>query len=61
MSMDFSYNGKKTIQDENQRVIKTYRRQPELQRECEKLKERNKVLENMPEGFCGGKKEIIQK
>ena len=56
VSMDFLITGKKTIQDENQRVIKLTEENLKLQRECEKLKERNKVLEKALKAFVVGEK-----
>lgn len=57
VSMDFLITGTKTIQDENQRVIKLTDANLKLNRECDKLKERNKVLEKALKAFVAGEKE----
>ena len=54
--MDFLITGKKTIQDENIRVIKLTEENLKLSRECEKLKERNRVLEKALKAFVVGEK-----
>ena len=54
--MDFLITGKKTIQDENQRVMKLSEENLKLSRECEKLKERNKILEKALKAFLTGEK-----
>ena len=51
VSMDFLITGKKTIQDENQRVMKLTEENLKLGRECDKLKERNRVLEKALKAF----------
>ena len=56
VSMDFLITGKKTIQDENQRVMKLTEENLKLSRECEKLKERNKILEKALKVFLTGEK-----
>ncbi len=57
VSMDFLITGTKTIQDENQRVIKLTDANLKLNRECDKLKERNRVLEKALKAFVTGEKE----
>lgn len=58
VSMDFLITGSKTIQDENQRVIKLTDANLKLNRECDKLKERNRVLEKALKAFVAGDKEV---
>lgn len=58
VSMDFLITGSKTIQDENQRVIKLTDANLKLSRECDKLKERNRVLEKALKAFVAGDKEL---
>ncbi len=58
VSMDFLITGSKTIQDENQRVIKYKQANQKLTTECDKLKERNKVLEKALKAFVAGEKEL---
>lgn len=58
VSMDFLITGNKTIQDENQRVIKLQQANLKLEKESERLKERNKVLEKALKAFVAGGKEI---
>ncbi len=58
ISMDFLITGNKTIQDENQRVIKLQQANLKLEKEFERLKERNKVLEKALKAFVVGDKEI---
>ncbi|MBK8382765.1 MAG: hypothetical protein IPL16_12935 [Ignavibacteria bacterium] len=54
VSMDFLITGNKTIHDENQRVIKLTDANLKLSKECEKLKERNRVLEKALKVFVVG-------
>ena len=56
--MDFLVTGIKTIQDENQRVIKLQQANLKLEKEYERLKERNKVLEKALKAFVTGGKEV---
>ncbi len=56
VSMDFLITGNKTIQDENQRVMKLTDANLKLNRECDKLKERNRVLEKALKAFVAGEK-----
>ncbi len=56
--MDFLITGNKTIQDENQRVIKLQQANLKMEKEYERLKERNKVLEKALKAFVVGDKEI---
>ena len=58
VSMDFLVTGNKTIQDENQRVIKLQQANNKLNKENEDLKERNRVLEKALKAFMGSKKEV---
>jgi len=62
ISMDFLITGNKTIQDENQRVIKLQQANLKLEKENEKLKERlkerNKILEKALKAFVAGDKEV---
>ena len=58
VSMDFLITGNKTIQDENQRVIKLQQSNIKLSKECDNLKERNKILEKALKAFVVGNKEI---
>jgi len=58
VSMDFLVTGTKTIQDENQRVIKLQHANLKLEKESERLKERNKVLEKALKAFVVGDKEV---
>lgn len=60
VSMDFLITGSKTIQDENQRVIKYKQANEKLTTECDKLKERNKVLEKALKAFVAGEKDITK-
>lgn len=59
VSMDFLITGNKTIQDENQRVIKLQQSNLKLEKECDRLKERNKVLEKALKAFVSGDKKVI--
>jgi len=56
VSMDFLITGNKTIQDENQRVIKLQQANIKLNLENDKLKERNRVLEKAMKAFVIGDK-----
>lgn len=58
VSMDFLITGTKTIQDENQRVIKLQQANIKLTTDCDKLKERNRVLEKALKAFVTGDKEV---
>ncbi len=58
VSMDYLITGNKTIQDENQRVIKLQQANIKLSQDYEKLKERNKALEKALKAFVAGDKEI---
>ena len=59
VSMDFLITGSKTIQDENQRVIKLQQANIKLSADCDKLKERNRVLEKALKAFVAGDKEVM--
>ena len=54
--MDFLITGNKTIQDENQRVIKLQQANIKLTQENDKLKERNRILEKALKAFVVGKR-----
>jgi len=54
VSMDFLILGTKTIQDENQRVIKLQQTNIKLEKENDILKERNRVLEKALKAFVAG-------
>ncbi|MBK6771319.1 MAG: hypothetical protein IPG78_04105 [Ignavibacteria bacterium] len=56
VSMDFLILGTKTIQDENQRVLKLQQTIIKLEKESERLKERNKILEKALKAFVTGEK-----
>ena len=56
VSMDFLVTGTKTIQDENQRVLKLQQTIIKLEKENERLKERNKILEKALKAFVTGEK-----
>jgi len=61
VSMDFLITGNKTIQDENQRVIKLQQANIKLSQENDKLKERNRILEKALKAFVIVKKENTEK